>query len=357
MKNKIVLLLLPLILIPAISIAQTPLFDLPTESNRFDSITGIPDGIIEQISVEILPKVPSPNERVNIFVQSFSSDLNKGYFVWRINGVNQLEGNGETSFSFSAPESGRSLTVSLFIEKEDGGTITRSFDFSPADVDIVYEAETYTPPFYKGKALFTSESTFRLIAMPNFLSSNGNRVSPNTLIYNWSINGTNIQSQSGYGKRVFRGEGGIVQRPLNVSVEVSASNSGLRAKGDIFLNYSEPEVVLYENNPLLGFISERAISGEFLLERPEIELQAVPYFFSTPQKDSSFINYKWKMNGNDLLSSGDSFVNFRNDSGEAGRARISLETEHFSKILQITQSVVNLNFEKNDAISENIIEF
>jgi hypothetical protein len=357
MKNGFALLILFFVLSFQITFAQVPLFDFPTQNNAFSETTGIPTGIIEQLSVEILPKVPAPGERVNISITSFSSDLTKGYFVWRVNGSNQLEGRGETNFNFTAPRNGSSTTVSVSITKEDGEVLNRSFDFAPAEVDIIYEAQTYTPPFYKGKALFTSESSVRLIALPTFINSSGTRVPAENLSYVWSINGTVDQSQSGYGKNVYQGTAGLVQRPLNVSVEVSAANSNLKARGALFLNYSEPEVVIYENNPLLGVVFEKSISGNFTLKRPEIELQAIPYYFSTPQKNSAFVDYRWKMNGNNLVTSGDSFVNFRNDTGEEGQAVISLETEHFNKILQLTSSVINLSFEKNDNVFENNFEF
>jgi hypothetical protein len=331
MKIKILILFILFVLMPLVFVKA---------QSGFDPNTGLPLGLEEQISVKVLPKIPSPGEGVSIFVESFSTDLNKAYFTWRINGVTELEGNGETEFLFIAPESGESLTVSMVAQKEGGGLIQRNWTFSPADVDIIYEADTYTPPFYKGKPLFTSESSLRLIAIPTFVE-NGIKKDPSQLVYNWSV----------YGKMVYETQGGLVHRALNVEVEVTAPNSNMKAENSIPITYKNPELVIYENNPVLGTVFENAVRGNFLLNRPEVEFQAVPLFFSTTRKDQADVEYRWRMNGKNIPSGSlTSFITFRNDTGEAGKAIISLDAEHFNNILQLAQSAVDLTFEEHDIV-------
>ena len=329
---------------------ELPMFDSPeTQLNFVDSNSNLPEGIVEQISTTIVPKIPSPLEKTTISIESFSSDLNKSTIVWKADGKIIKQGKGERTISFFAPESGKTLNISLTITKEEGGTIQRSFSFSPANVDIIYEAETYTPPFYKGKALFTSESNIRYIAMPNFVGSNGQKISPDNLVYTWKINDSVIQDVSGYGKRVFETKGKIIQRTTKVGVDVSAVNSDLKAKDFVIIDVKQPEVVLYENNPLLGVVYEKGIFGSFLLDRPEVELQSIPYFFSSKQKDSSEVDYVWKINGEIAeIGSKSSYSRFRNDTGKAGRSVISLDVEHFANILQLATTRLDLNFTEHD---------
>lgn len=339
-----------------------PLFDAPSGQDSgadlFDINSNLPSGIIEQISTTIIPKVPSPGEQVTITVESFSSDLNKSLITWQSNGKTIKEGRGERTVSFFAPESGKSLTINLIIRKEEGGLVQKSFSFSPADVDIIYEAQTYTPPFYKGKALYTSEAVIRYIAMPNFVQANGTKISPDNLVYTWKVNDSVLQNFSGYGRRVFETKSGVIQRPVKVGVEVSAVNSDLKAKDFIMIDTQNPEVVLYENNPLLGVIYEKGIFGSFLLDRPEVELQSVPYFFSIKSKDLSDVDYVWKINGELAeIGSKSSASRFRNETGEAGHSIISLDVQHFKNILQLATTKLDLNFTEHDNVIEEDFSF
>lgn len=323
----------------------------------FDSNTGLPTGIEEQLSVKIIPEVPSPGDSVSISVVSYSTNLNAAYFVWKTNGTTELEGFGEKNFNLVAPESGRSSTVSLTIQKEGGGVLTRSFTFSPADVDLIYEADTYTPPFYKGKALFTSESNFRVVAMPTFIQGN-TKINPKNLIYKWSIGNTVDQQGSGYGKNVLYLKGSIVERPFTVKVEVSAPNSTLKAKGEIYMTAKEPEVLIYEDNPLLGIIFEKAVEGNFVLDKSEMVFQAIPFYFSSLQKENEALSYNWKMNGESLaIGSQSSSIRFRNSNQSTGVSRISLDVEHLQNILQFAQTSFNLNFLNSTNQTTNTFEF
>jgi len=357
MKNKFLILLSAFIFLPvAFSFAQTPYFDAP-EVNLFNPNTGLPEGIDEQITVTVLPKVPAPNEKVSIKIESYSTDLNMAYFVWKVDGKVSLEGTGKKAFSFFAPNSGTSATISVSAKKAEGGYLERSFNFSPADVDIIYEANTYTPPFFKGKALLTSESTAKFIAMPNFVE-NGKVTNPNELVYKWSLNGTVDAQNSGYGKRVYEKQGSLIQRPFSVNLEVSSLKSNIKAKGSVGVDFVYPELVIYENNPVLGIVFENAVKGNFILERPEIEFQSVPFYFDTAQKDSSFVDYTWKMNGEEIeVGSKSSSIKFRNETGEEGLSIVSLNAQHFNKILQVATTGVQLNFKKINVSSENGFQF
>jgi hypothetical protein len=351
MKNIKFLLVALFILFPLqfVFSQSLPLFDYqdPIET-LINKDSGLPLGITEQVSVEVVPEVPVPGQTVNISIKSYSSEFDKANITWRVNNQIISQGTGFRNFSFSAPESGKTLTVKVTVLKQEGGVFEKSFTFSPSDVDLVYEAQTYTPPYYKGKALFTSESSVRFIAMPYFIE-NGVTLNPNNLVYKWSVNGSVIESESGYGKRVFEGQSNLVSRPYNVEVEVSAINSTLKAKKSMLVKNNQPDLVIYESNPYLGVVFERAVTGNFKLSGPELSLQAIPYFYSTKQKDNDSIDYTWKVNGiSGVTSSRQSFITFRNETGEKGRSLITLEAEHFKNILQIATQNINLNFEAYD---------
>ena len=313
----------------------------------FDSNTGLPIGIDEQITVEQIPEIPKPNELVSFRITSYMSDLNKAKITWTQDGVVLLSQVGAVTNQIQAPESGKSSTIIITITKETGGIVTKKIVLNPADVDLIYEADTYTHPFFKGKRLFTSESVIRFIANPNFVLS-GKQIPASNLVYTWKINGTVDQVSSGYGRNIFTTKGMLIERPLEVEVQVSAINSTLVASQSIKVRSQAGEVVLYENNPLLGIVYEKAISGNFLLERSQVDFEAVPYFFGVLQRDSDNLKYTWLINNVRVASKSpqENYLLLQNANNEDGRAIITARVEHLQNILQNGQVQLELNFKK-----------
>jgi hypothetical protein len=358
MKRVLKLLTISLFFVPFLVGAQV-LFDLPTGNDLINTDTGLPKGVVEQLSIDVIPEIPQPNEEVTISVESFSANLGAATFSWSVNGVQQEAGKGITQFTFNAPDSGEEVSVRLIIQKAEGGTIERNFSFAPSNVDLIYEAETYVPPFYKGKSLYTNASLLRFIALPNFVV-NGVKINDKNLVYKWYVNGSADQDNSGYGKNVFYYQGTLIERPVNIEVEVMSEDTTLTGKEDITVYPDLPEILIYEDNPILGIIFEKVVEGNFLLNRPEINLESIPYNFSVPQRDSYLIDYVWKMNGERIITGyQNNSVTLRNETGEEGLAVINLETNHFDKLLQTAATSLVLNFqEQNVSTSDgNSFEF
>lgn len=328
-------------------------------SSLIDSNTGLPSGIIEQVSIEQTPKIPKPGETVSIRITSYMTDLNKAKITWTQDGKIILSQTGALTNQIQAPESGKKTTIVITIQKEGGGTISKTIVLSPADVDLIYEAQTYAPPFFKGKKLFTSEAVVALIAVPNFIGSNGSKISEKNLVYTWKINGVVQQSVSGYGKNTLTVKGQLIERPTTISVDVSAINSSLTASQSIQLKSTAPEVVIYENNPLLGVVYDKAISGTFLLERPQVDFEAIPYFFSGNTKDGFDLKYKWAINGVPVntKSANENYLLLQNNQNQEGRALISLVLEHSQNLLQTTRAQLELDFKKIENISNEEFTF
>lgn len=328
-------------------------------SELIDSNTGLPVGITEQISIEQTPEIPQPGEVVYVRITSYMTNLNKAKITWTQDGKIIISEFGVVTNQFQAPESGKSSTIKITIEKEGGGVVAKTITLSPADVDLIYEAQTYAHPFFKGKKLFTSESVVNVIAIPNFIGSNGKKIPATSLVYNWEINGTVQQSISGYGKYIFTTKGQMIERPANITVNVSAINSSLVATQSITLRSTTPDIVVYENNPILGVVYDKAIEGSFLLQRPQVDFEAIPYFFSAQNKDDMNLTYKWSINGVRIASKkpNENYLLLQNNQNEEGKAIISLGLEHAQNLLQTTRTQLELNFKKVENTSNEEITF
>ena len=325
----------------------------------FDSNTGLPVGVDEQISIEQIPTIPKPLESVSIRLTSFMTDLNKAKITWSQDGTVLLSENGATTNIIQAPASGKTSRLTITIVKENGGTVTKTIILSPADVDLIYEAQTYAHPFYKGKKLFTSESTVRFTALPNFVNSNGVTIPDKELVYTWSTNGTVVQSASGYGRNTFFFTGTLIERPTTVSVDVSAVNSSLKATQSTTIRSMQPEVLVYENNPLLGVIYEQAITIPYILNRFQVDFEAIPYFFAVSSKNDPSIKYEWFINNTRVTSKSpqENYLLLQNTQNNEGTAVISARVSHIQSILQNTRTALELQFKKVKETSNEAINF
>lgn len=308
--------------------------------------TGLPQGISEDLNITITPEIPDPREPISIFIESFSTNLQTSKVTWAEDGTIIKSDFNETTFQTTAPEVGQKKVITMTIEKSNGSVIEKKITFAPAEVDLVYEAQTYTPPFYKGGALFTSQSNLNFVAVPRFISEQNTLISPQNLVYKWKVDNKNIQSSSGVGKNKFTYEGVLIQRPTNISVEVTSLDGLFQAKDVVEISLQNPEVVVYENNPVHGIIFEKAIEGTFNMDREEISLTAQPFFFNSREVDGFLTQYYWYTNG--VLGSESDFgeVTFRADSEQKGIASIQVVANRASYILQNASAKFNLDFSK-----------
>ncbi len=170
-----------------------------------------------------------------------------------------------------------------------------------ASVELVWEADSYTPPLYAGRALPTSDGNLRVFAFPP--SSLGTATN---LIYTWKINGQVLGSMSGTDRSMLAIKGSPFISDQLVVVDVS--NGSQTVTGVVRIPYVKPTVLLYENSPLKGVQFEHALINKFVAEaNSDITLVAEPYFFSTPQSQS--LTYTWSVNGQTSKGvSGPSFI-------------------------------------------------
>jgi hypothetical protein len=306
-----------------------------------------PPGVEEQISVEINPQKPQPGDNVDLAIESFSFDMNKAYVVWAVNGVVKSEGPGKRKFSFTAGKAGTTQKITIGITTEDQRIINKTLTFAPARVGLVVEADTYTPPYYKGKALFTPQAMLKVVALPELVTSAGYKIPAENLVYTWSVDGKVMQDSSGYGKSALFVEGNLIPRSMVVTAAVSAYNSDLTAEESVQIEPSEPEIILYEDSLLWGVRREEAFTSDMYLYAREVKLLAEPYFLSVHIPESTDVQYTWTLNGQTVTSlNKPNLIGLENRTGESGIATLGLNIEHFKKLLQAPSLTLQVQFEK-----------
>lgn len=322
------IVIVSLVILPTITFAQT---------------VNIPFALSNELNVEIIPTYPSPNEVIFINLTLYTDDLNSADITWFQNGKNVLSGKGETRYNFRTGNIGEETKIEIVIKLLSGISFTKVFTLTPAGVDLVWEAESYVPPFYKGKALHPRQGVLKIVATPDFVKG-GRRISPQNLIYEWSNDVEAYQNQSGYGKNVLILNGSLLGKSESVEVLVRDPVNNLVAQKFIDISPVDPEIVFYENSPYYGHIFDLAVTGTFNLKTEEVQVLATPYYFT--KKDSGLLKYEWRLNGQSVPNLfGSRTAVFRKPEDKAGKSTVSLRIENQNRILQQANGGLTINFD------------
>lgn len=295
------------------------------------------------------PIYPGPYEEVTVTLVNFLADLGRADISWYLNGKLVTSGKGETEFTFTTGDAGAASAISVIAKTAEGVRIDQKMTVTPAEITIVWEAESYTPPFYKGKALLSPYTAYRLVAIPRFIVA-GKTIPPSELVYTWRKNNEVVQKSSGYGKYTYRGEAPMLLWEDAVSVEVSSIGKSLNAYKKIAVAPALGTVLLYEDNPLEGVRYENAIGSEFNLADKELVVKAEPYFFARDDKESGSVMYDWKLNGANISGENDK-ITFRQEATGEGSAKVSIAIRNAVKTYQSAAAAFTLNFKSAGAFN------
>lgn len=284
----------------------------------------------DPLVIEVTPKVPAPGDTTTITLTSTPVDLSRSTFVWKVNGAPKDSGAGKRSFTFTMGASSQSTIISVTITPPSGDTISRVFTFHPGSVSLLWEANTYTPPFYKGRALYTPGADVRIVAIPDIKDPNGTPVSSSRLTYKWSVDEEAFADRSGLGRNTFYLAGAQLQPDQVVAVDVLRENGIRAAHAELVIPKSSPMVRFYKSDPLRGVLYKGAYTDSVRLTDTETTLQAEPYFISGTTRESALVIYTWTLNNNTIepQSADRSAVTLRQTVGQSGYATLSLQVQN-----------------------------
>lgn len=292
----------------------------------------------DYLDVKISPKNPKPNEFVAITIESYLSDLQKATMSWSLNGKLVSRGIAQTVFSFQNGPSGKTTRISVTVTTNTGNSITKEFSFTPVGVTLLWEADTYTPPFYKGKALMVPQARVRVTAVPD---TNG--IATGNLVYTWTQDRTVDTNNSGYGKNFYSFIGPIPLSNKDVRVTVSSLDDRTKSEMRVNIPLARPFILFYEKHPLLGVLYNKPFSTEHNMDKKELSISAEPYFFSNERSDISTINYNWTVNGA-LVQNYGRTITLRNDAGKKGDSTVSLSMRGAKQTFQDASTDLKMHF-------------
>ncbi len=297
------------------------------------------------IQYVVYPEVPGPNQTVNIEAQGVGSFLGDADIVWTQDGKTVQSGVGVRKYTFTTGALGQKTTVGISIDSSQG-SFSKTFSFTPSLINLVWEADTTIPPLYKGKALYSAGSSYKVVAFPTVYSGSS-RISPNALSYQWSHAGDSVPDQSGLGRYVFAGQGDQLQASEEVSVDVYYGTAKV-GSATLSIPVTAPKIVLYERDALRGAIYDAAMPQAISLQANEITLQAEPYYFSMAAKNAGTLSYVWTLNG-ESVSGPDTargVLTLRQSGSGAGSAAVGVTMQNTNpdQFVQTAQTALQIVF-------------
>ncbi len=308
-------------------------------SSAINPTTGEVFGIEEGIEIEFTPRYPRPGDLININIRPYGFDLANAEIVWWNRGSVIHSGRGATFLNeFQLNNSGLPESFLITIRKENGNVIEREVVVHPADIDIIFEANTFIPPFYRGKAQYTHTSLVKFIAIPTIRDQNGRIMDSSEFRYRWYINNIIVPSNQTVGRNFVYYEDDFSTRDLRVSVHIEGVNSDFVTVRNRTIRPEDPVIVLYEESPLLGPIFERGILSDVSTASREITIRAVPFYFSRNER----INIDWSLGGRRLEGFNDQITTFRAPDTDRLSSNISVMIRGARKVTQSASRIFNL---------------
>src|SRR5262249_48045983 len=145
---------------------------------------------------------------------------------------------------------GQKTTIAVAADTGEGLALSASAVIVPVQIDLYLSSDSYTPPFYRGRALPTSGTNVRAEAIPHLATAGGAEVPSSDIIVTWRKDGQVIADVSGKGRT-------SALFPLNfgigtISVEAQVLDGSLSGEASQRVPQADPQLVLYEDHPLYG---------------------------------------------------------------------------------------------------------
>ncbi len=296
------------------------------------------------ILVDVSPENPSPGENVIITLNSYVSNLDSVLISWSVNDKVVASLVGKKSLSVTAPAAGAETNIKVTVFLPDGEIDTKIV-IRPTIMALLWQAEdSYVPPFYKGKALPTPDSSIKVVAMPE-VKIGSKIINSNNLVYAWKKDYTNNQDASGYGKNYFVYSNDYLENSNTISVTASTTDQNYFSEARLNIGTYQPKILFYKNDPSLGTLWEQALSDGYQIIGAEI-LEAAPYFISPKDIRIPSLVFNWFINNNMITVANykKNLMPLQAQAGTSGTSKIKLEISNTYKIFENASKEINVSF-------------
>lgn len=305
-----------LLLFPTLALAQMP------------SLDGYG---VDPLTVTITPRYPRPYQTVSITPKSTVIDLSASTVVVAVDGKEVGRGSGTQSYSIQTGGPGTRSTVRVSVSGSGASAVDETI-IRPTDVSLVLDPISTSHALYEGANLVAPEGRVRVVALADFRTAPNTRIPSTNLTYTWKTGGRILQAESGVGKSTLSATAPVLFRATDVSVTVSNADGTLIGEARVAISPTNPQLILYKENPLEGTVFTSALSTDYSLTGSEEAFRAVPYFFPTAP------SLTWLLNGKSAGT--DPLITVRTTGDKAGSATLRVEAKQFGAFYSANNSLM-----------------
>ena len=286
--------------------------------------------------ISFSPRFPQPGEDVTVRVSTNTFNPVGASITWIIDDVEDSSVKNQLSFSLKAKESGEDTTVKAFIKS--GSDIFAVENTLMSDkIDIIVEAATIVPGFYKGRPLPGAGSTVYISAIPDTDTSAA------SLFYTWRIGSQTLYGGSVQGKQ--RAEV-VLENGREKIVRVSIAKEDGTTVGEkvVRINDTKPITRFYKENLLRG-TDAIAVDDTLFLEEEEVGVQAIPYFVNKNIQEEGVGVYEWRLNNRTVQNPGSDPFSIALRKSGSGKTSLDFSVRNATELMQKASGRISIEFE------------
>lgn len=286
-----------------------------------------------------------PGGSVSARVTSPFADPGEMGIVWYVDGAVVARNSGIKEQEIQLGEVGVPIKVTAIISYR-GAQYKEEISVTPALIDVLWEAKTVVPPFYRGKAMPSHDGVIRTMAIPRFSADDSNE--PVFANFTWTKDRV-TQIGRGVGAQGAQFLGAWPGRSSEISVKAVSGDRSI--DGVVRIGSRIPEALFYEISPSEGLKSNKAFAGTVSRSDNELLVGLVPFGISLSDFNKSRVQYTWKVGG-ETVSQGDTrdFARLKlsraKDPSKTGTVKIDANIQSTANVMQSGDGKFLWNFTK-----------
>lgn len=290
-------------------------------------------GTGSNVTATIKPNDPKPGDFVEITINGYGFNISDTYFEWSKNGKKVKTGVGASIYYFQLGQVGEATRISVIVISNKRKLAEKKFYFEPSEIEFSWEADSFVPPNYNGRARASAGGDIKIVAIPRIANQTGKIENINDLNYLWYKNDVPITELSGKGRNIIKIKTNSNDSQLKIGLTASNQSGQNFAKETLLINLGQPEISFYENRPLSGPNFQKQIISSYDLYDQETSFLVVPFFW--PKSDFNNIKFLWRVNNSVAETSENSeILTVRQPESGSGQNQVSVQLETKEKKAQ-----------------------
>lgn len=293
---------------------------------------------VDSVTISTAPLAPEPNTETTVSLNAYTYDTVGATIVWFIDGIEHAEARNKRELELTTKAIGEVTDITVSIRLRNGQTLSATHEIVPSRVDVVLEADTLVPRFYQGRALPSTGSTIRAIAIPHTASG----ASPQQFTYQWKLDNKVLYNGPVTGINTAEFKTGI-SRNQTLRVDVLNNDGVVVAAKTIIIPQTKPRIIFYEENPLRGS-NNIALQSPHILTTDETSVRAEPYYMNADIFSVDPL-LEWEVDSKtiDNPSTDPQYITLRK-TGLGGRAKINFHIRNLQELTQGVEDSFVINF-------------